>query len=94
MIRIEPQAFALGRLLLTSRAQAVLKMAGVSAWTLLFAHGSGSWVTEQDREQFDQAVEDGDEIVSHHGLANGARIAVRTVEGHTETIIMLEEELS
>jgi hypothetical protein len=68
-------------------------MNGVSAWTLLFAHGSACWVTDEDREQFDQAVENDDEIVSYHVLVNGARITVRTVEGHAETVIMLEEEL-
>ena len=92
MIHIEPQLFALGRLLITPRCKQLLKLAGVSAWTLLFAHGSGGWVTEQDREQFDHAIENEHEIVSHHILANGARIAVRTIEGHTETVIMLEEE--
>jgi hypothetical protein len=91
MIHIPPQVFPLGRLLITPRARAV---AGVAAWSILFAHGSGRWVTEEDREQFDQAVENEEEIVSHHDLSNGARIAVRTVEGHTETIIMLEEELT
>jgi hypothetical protein len=68
-------------------------MVGISAWTLLFAHGSGAWVPQEDRERFDQAVENDEEIVSHHLLTNGARIAVRTNEGHTETTIMLPEEL-
>lgn len=93
MIEIPPQLFALGRLLQTPKASAHLKLAGVSAWTLLFAHGSGSWVTAQEREQFDHAVENEDEIVSHHVLATEARIAVRTIEGHFETVVMLEEEL-
>ena len=93
MIHIPPQAFALGRLLITPRAQGILKMAGVSAWSLLFAHGSGNWVAEEDRQQFDHAVENEFEIVSVHALSNGARIAVRTNDGHTETVVMVEEEL-
>jgi hypothetical protein len=93
MIRIPPQAFSLGRLLITPRAQVVLKLAGVTAWEILFAHGSASWVTDEAREQFEKAVESDDEIVSFHVLANGAKIAVRTVEGHTETIISQPEEL-
>lgn len=91
MIRIPPQVFALGRLRITPRCQ---HLAGVSAWNILFAHGSGAWVAEEDREQFERAVENDREIVSFHVAANGARLAVRTNEGHTETVIMLEEELS
>ena len=56
MIEIPSQMFVLGRLRQTPRASSVLKMAGVSAWTLLFAHGSGTWVPDEDRQQFDQAV--------------------------------------
>ena len=93
MIDIPPQAFALGRLLQTPKASAVLKLAGISPWNLLFAHGSGEWVTEQGREQFDHAVENEWEIVSRHVLANGAKIAVRTNHGHTETVVMLADEL-
>lgn len=93
MIHIPPQAFALGQLLITPRAQAVVRKAGVSEWTLLFAHGSGIWVPDEDREQFEQAVANEEEIVSHHVLANGARIAVRTNDGHIETVVMLAEEV-
>jgi hypothetical protein len=92
VIEIPPQAFPLGRLRITPRAQAALKQAGVSAWTLLFAHGSGAWVAEEDKEHFQQAVEHDLEIVSIHVAANGARLAVRTSEGHRETVIMMEEE--
>jgi hypothetical protein len=93
LIEIPPLMFQLGRLRQTPRVSSVLKQTGVSAWTLLFAHGSGRWVAEEDREQFDHAVENNFEIVSHHFLANGARIAVRTVEGHTETVVMLAVEM-
>jgi len=71
----------------------MLKQAGVSEWTLLFAHGSGSWVPEEDREQFDQALANEEEIVSFQDLPSGQRVAVRTAHGHAETIIMLPEEL-
>ena len=94
MIHIPPQLFALGGLLITPRAQAILRMAGVSEWTLLFAHGAGSTVPKEDREQFDHAVEEEREIVSYHVIANGARIAVRTNGGHAETVVMLAEEIS
>jgi len=93
LIEITPQVFPLGRLLITPRAQGILKMAGVSAWSLLFAHGSGNWVSDEDRQQFDHAVENDFEIVSRHVLSNGTKIAVRTVEGHTETVVMLTDEL-
>jgi hypothetical protein len=84
----------LGRLLVTPAARRVLDESKESAWRYLFAHGSASWVTEEDRDQFEQAVKNDHEIVSFHILANGARIAVRTNQGHTETVIMLEDELS
>ena len=93
MIQILPQAFPLGRLRISPRCRQVFDMAGESEWRYLFLHGSATWVADEDRNQFDHAVENDDEIVSYHVLANGARIAVRTVEGHTETTIMLADEL-
>lgn len=94
MIHIPPQRFPLGRLRITPAGKSMLAECKDSAWTLLFHHGSGSWVSEEGREQFERAVENGGEIVSFHVLANGARIAVRTSKGHSETVISLAEELS
>ena len=34
-----------------------------------------------------------EEIISFHVAANGADIAVRTNEGHTESVVMLGEEV-
>jgi hypothetical protein len=93
MIHIPPQLFALGRLMITRRAQAVLDEGNESAWTFLFTHGSGSWVSEDCREQFEEAAENDEEIISFHATRNGADIAVRTNEGHTQTVVMLGEEV-
>lgn len=93
MIHIPPQRFQLGKLLITPQCQKLLASTRESAWTLLFAHGSGTWVSEECRAQFEEAVENEEEIVSFHTAANGADIAVRTNEGHTESVVMLAEEV-
>ncbi len=93
MIHIPPQIFPLGKLLVTPRAQAALTSTKESAWTFLFAHGSGSWVAEECREQFEGAVANAEEIVSFHTARNGTDIAVVTKNGHDETVVMLGEEV-
>ena len=93
MIHIPPQRFQLRKLRLTPQCQKLLASAREFAWTFLFAHGSGSWVAPDCREQFEEAIENDEEIVSFHTAANGADIAVRTNEGHTESVVMLGEEV-
>ena len=64
-----------------------------SAWTFLFRHGSLCWLSEEDGHQVKETVARDAAIVSFHVAANGARIAVRTNDGHSQTIIMLAEEI-
>src|SRR5437867_2757307 len=93
VIHIPLQLFPLGRLLVTPRAQAILSSTKESPWTYLFAHGSGSWIAEDCREQFEEAIANGEEIVSFHTVRNGTDIAVVTKNGHEETVVMLGEEV-
>ena len=93
MIHIPPQRFQLGKLLITPACQKLLASTKESAWTFLFAHGSGSWVSQDCREQFEEAVENDEEIVSFHTARNGTDLAVRTSRGHTESVVMLGEEV-
>ncbi len=87
MIHIPMQAFPLGMLVITRRAQAVLDQAKESAWTFLFRHGAAEW--EPGDERF-QALEEDRPIVSVFTTATGRQIVVRTDADRGRTTIMLK----
>jgi 2-polyprenyl-3-methyl-5-hydroxy-6-metoxy-1,4-benzoquinol methylase len=86
--------FDLGRVGVTSSADAALRAAGVDPEALLSRHQSGDWgeVDETDRQDNAFGVEHGAAILSRYRLSDAVEVAVVTIADRTATRLLLAEE--
>lgn len=90
---IQPR-LPLGHLLATPAAVAALALAGVSIFRLLNRHARGDWgdLSDEDRQQNDQAAVTGQRVLSSYRLETGQRIWVITEWDRSATTVLLPED--
>ena len=86
--------FSLGQILATPGALEALEQSGQSSIEFLARHQSGDWgdVCSDDAAANDQALKDGDRILSSYRTAKGVKIWIITESDRTATTILLPEE--
>lgn len=86
--------FSLGSLVATPAALQALATAGQTPAEFLARHAAGDWgeVSPGDAKLNDQAVRDGERILSAYQTRNGERIWVITEADRSSTCILLPEE--
>jgi hypothetical protein len=86
--------FKVGRVVLTPGAAEVLDASDQSPWTFLIRHMSGDWgeLAADDKQRNDEAVRDGERILSAYTAANGVKLWVISETDRSSTAILLPEE--
>jgi len=86
--------FALGQLTATPGALEALKEAGQSPIDFLRRHAAGDWgeVSPADKALNDQALLDGDRLLSAYRTAKGTKLWLITEADRSVTTILLPEE--
>lgn len=85
---------ALGQVVATPAALAALEAADETPLKYLIRHASGDWgsVCEEDAELNNQAVLDGERVLSCYDLPNDTRIWIITERDRSATTILLPSE--
>lgn len=85
---------SLGRVVATPGALEALAEANVSPMQFLVLHAMGSWgdVCDEDKAANDQAVRQGDRVLSSYPLSTGKRIWIITEWDRSVTTLLLPEE--
>ncbi|WP_439889645.1 hypothetical protein ACS7SF_09995 [Ralstonia sp. 25C] len=91
-----PPRLPLGHLLATPAAVAALGVAGVSVFKLLNRHARHDWgdLSDEDRQQNDQAAANGQRVLSSYPLGKGLKVWIIT-EGDQDqrvTTVLLPED--
>jgi hypothetical protein len=86
--------FNLGRILATPVALSTIQHAGENAHDYLNRHARGDWgeVCVDDKAINDQALIDGDRLVSAYTLKSGEKIWIITEADRAATTILLPDE--
>lgn len=86
--------FSLGQTLATPGALEALEQSGQSSIEFLARHQSGDWgdVCPDDAVANDQALIDGDRILSSYRTSKGIKIWIITESDRSATTILLPEE--
>lgn len=86
--------FKFGRLLITPGALDALQASGQSPWVFLARHLCGDWgeVDAEDKRLNDEAVKDGNRILSSYATAKGDRVWLITEADRSATTILLPDE--
>ncbi|NKA72386.1 plasmid related protein [Ralstonia solanacearum] len=84
----------LGHLLATPAAVAVLATADVSIFKLLNRHARGDWgdLSDEDRQQNDQAAVTAQRVLSSYLLGNGRKVWIITEADRAMTTVLLPED--
>ena len=88
------QKFGLGKLVITPAARESLEESDEEAMFFITRHANGDWgvVSDQDGRRNDEAVRDGDRILSAYVLLNDVRIWVITEWDRSVTTVLLPED--
>ena len=91
---IESPLFPLGQVVATPGALASLTTNQVDIKTLLQRHASGDWgdVCEEDRASNDNALKQGDRLLSSYLLSDACKIWVITEWDRSVTTVLLPED--
>ena len=94
MIAQSKPLFDLGRTVATPAALDAVLASGQSPDEFLDRHVRGNWgeVCEEDRESNDQAVTEGERILSSYQTNDGVKIWVITEADRSATTLLLPEE--
>jgi hypothetical protein len=87
--------FKFGQLVITPGALTALQDSGESPWVFLIRHVAGDWgdVDKHDKEQNDQALDNGSRLFSAYTTAKGEKIWVITeAEPRSSTCILTPDE--
>lgn len=86
--------FPLGQTLATPGALEALEQSGQASIEFLTRHQSGDWgdVCSDDAAANDQALKDGDRILSSYRTTKGVKIWIITEADRSATTILLPEE--
>jgi hypothetical protein len=86
--------FALGKLVATPGALAKLTEAGQKPVDFILRHAAGDWgqVAAADRQANDDAIAQGERLLSAYTLDTGTRIWIITEADRSATTILLPEE--
>ncbi len=86
--------FKLGQIVATPGAIQALEDANELPTAVLIKHAAGDWgvVSDHDKEANDQAVKDGDRILSAYVLNTGVKVWVITEADRSSSTILLPEE--
>jgi hypothetical protein len=90
----KPALFSLGRLVATPGALVALERSGETAFAFFHRHEIGDWgeVPPEDRQANDQALVDGERLLSAYRTRLGTRLWVLTEADRSRTTILLPEE--
>ena len=88
-----PQLFLLGQIVATPGALALLSSLGLSPNTLLSRHANGDWgdLDDEDKAANDQALKDGDRLLSAYETPGG-KVWIITEWDRSVTTILLPSE--
>lgn len=88
------KSFSLGELVATPGALAALEKAGQPPLMFILQHLRGDWgeVGSEDWQANDDAVENGDRLLSAYTLATGERIWIITEHDRSVTTVLLPDE--
>jgi hypothetical protein len=88
------QILELGRVVATPGALEQMKRAGQSPSEFLNRHLSGDWgdLCAEDRRLNDEAVENGDRVLSAYNLTTGSKIWVITEADRSSTCLLRPED--
>jgi hypothetical protein len=88
------QIIKLGQVVATPGAIEELKRAGQTASCFLNRHLSGDWgdLSDEDRQLNDEAVENGDRVLSSYTLSTGEKLWVITEADRSSTCCLLPHE--
>jgi hypothetical protein len=88
------QILELGQVVATPGAIEELKRAGQTASHFLNRHLSGDWgdLTEEDRQLNDEAVENGERVLSSYTLATGEKLWIITEADRSSSCCLLPHE--
>jgi hypothetical protein len=86
--------FPLGQVVATPGVLQALKESGQSALDFLSRHRTGDWgdVSDVDKELNNQAVKDGDRILSAYHTSQGVKVWVLTESDRSATTLLLPAE--
>ena len=89
-----PKSFSLGRLLATPGALKALEQSGEEALPYLLRHARGDWgvVCDEDKRLNDEALKDGERLVSAYELKDGTKIWVITEADRSATTVLMPDE--
>jgi len=92
--RLITPLFKLGQIVSTPGAKEALSQPGVDWMALLMRHSTGDWgdLDAEDKRANDDAVMNGDRILSAYNLSTGARIWIITEADRSATRFLLPEE--
>jgi len=88
------QKFSLGKLVITPGAKEALEESDEDAMFFITRHATGDWgvVREEDQRRNDEAVREGERILSAYVLLSDVRIWVITEWDRSVTTILLPED--
>jgi hypothetical protein len=94
MIAIPAKAFPLGQLVATPGALAAIQEAGQTPSVFIDRHVHGDWgeVCPEDWRLNDEAVENGDRLLSAYRTAQGVRIWIISEWDRSVTTVLLPDE--
>jgi hypothetical protein len=94
MIAMKVPRFDLGRIVSTPGALEALQRVGDSPWSLLSQHVAGQWgiVCDEDRQANEEALTNGDRLLSAYLLSDGTKLWVITESDRSSTCLLLPEE--
>ena len=94
MIEIAKPKFRLGKLVSTPGALAALTDAGQNPMQFISRHLQGDWgeCDEHDRQANEDALQNGDRLLSVYRTAKGEKIWIITEADRSSTCILLPEE--
>ena len=88
------QRFPLGQLVATPGALAALAGVGATPLPYLQRHAAGDWgdVDQDDQRANDQALTEGERLLSVYQLPDGTRLWIITERDHSLTTVLLPAE--
>jgi hypothetical protein len=94
MIQVSRPLFPLGRCVATPGALEALAQAGEAAWTYFNRHVRGDWgeVCEEDKHANDDALRNGERLLSAYRTSTGVKVWVITEADRSATTVLLPEE--
>ena len=93
-MKLNKPKFELGQVVATPGALAALEQSNESAATFISQHHTGCWgdVCEEDAAANEQALIDGERILSVYHTSKGEKLYVITEADRSSTCILLPEE--